>query len=110
MSSEKSTQSEFRLLFKASAYQEFKAPDAPVKSKVVAQLLKMQANPLVGEPLGNRMDVDLTGFRRIYVGRKRTRIIWQVRASEVTVLVIGIGPCDKGEVYRTVARRLAGGK
>ncbi len=110
MSSEKSTQSEFRLLFKASAYQEFKALDKSVKLKVAAQLLKIQANPLTGEPFGNRMGVDLTGFRRVCVDRERMRIIWQVNASEVTVLVIGIGPRDKGEVYLTVARRLAEGK
>ena len=110
MSSEKSTQSEFRLVFKVSAYREFKALDRSVKLKVAAQLLKIQTNPLIGEPLGNRMGVDLTGFRRIYVDKKRLRIIWQVRASEVTVLVIGIGPRDKGEVYLTVARRLAEGK
>lgn len=37
MSSEKSTRSEFRLLFKASGYQEFKALDKSVKLKVAAR-------------------------------------------------------------------------
>ena len=98
------------MVFKASAYQEFKALDKSVKLKVAVQLLKIQTDPLIGEPLGNRIGVDLTGFREICVDRKRMRIIWQVRASEVTVVVVGIGPRDKGEVYLTVARRLAEGK
>lgn len=105
MNSRQSTPSKFGVRFKASAYHEFKQLDGSVKPKVAAQLLKTQRNPLAGEPLGNRMGIDLTGYRRIYVDRKRIRIVWQVRAEEVVIVIVGIGPRDKGEIYHLVAQR-----
>lgn len=53
----------FTVRFKASAWKEFKALDGSLKPLVVAQLRKIQDNPLAGEPLGNRMGIDLTGYR-----------------------------------------------
>lgn len=106
MSSAESTPSKVRLVFKKSAAEEFAKLDGSVKSKVAAQLQKIQENPLTGEPLGNKMGFNLTGYRKIYVDKKRIRIVWHVGVAGVVVTVIGIGPRDKGEVYRLVAERL----
>lgn len=104
MNSAESTR-RFRVLFKAAALEEFKRLDNSVKRKIAAQLLKIQENPLAGEPLGNKHGIDLTGLRKIYVDNKRLRIVWQVRAREAVVVILGIGPRDKGEIYRLVADR-----
>lgn len=106
MNSGKSTPSEFRVLFKESAYREFEVLDGSVKRKVAAQLLKIQENPLSGEPLGHKMGVNLTGYRKIYVDKKRIRIVWEVQAERVVVLVMGIGKREKGEIYKLIASRL----
>lgn len=105
MSSEESTPTRFGVRFKKSAYWEFKKLDGSVKLKVAAQLLKIQENPLAGEPLGNKMGIDLTGYRKTYVDHKRVRIVWEVQAERVVILVMGIGPRDKGEIFRLVAQR-----
>ncbi len=105
MSLKESTPNSFRVVFKQSAYDEFKRLDNSVKLKVAAQLLKIQGNPLVGEALGNKFGIDLTGLRRIYVDNRRLRIIWEVQWDRVIVLVFGIGSRDKEEIYKLVARR-----
>lgn len=105
MNSGRQIRADWRLVFKRSAYEEFKTLDGSVRRKVAAQLLTIRGNPLVGEPLGNKMGINLTGYRKIYVDRKRIRIVWEVRARDVVIVVLGIGPRDKGEIYRLVARR-----
>lgn len=107
MNSEEATQNpKFQIVFKRSAYEELKRLDNSVKPKVLAQLLKLQENPLAGEPLGNKRGINLTGYRKIYVDKGRLRIVWQVRLDKVVVVILGIGPRDKGEIYRLVADRL----
>lgn len=96
----------FRIRFKASAWREFKALDGSLKPLVAAQLKKIQENPLAGEPLGNKMGIDLTGYRKIYVAKKKIRVVWQVVHDRAVVVVIGIGRRDKGAIYTTVVRRL----
>lgn len=97
----------FEVCFKSSAWHEFKELDGSLKPLVAAQLVNIRENPLAGEPLGNKMGIDLTGYRKIYVARKKIRIVWQVLGDRAVVLVIGIGKRDKGEVYKTISRRLA---
>lgn len=106
MSSSGQSPTNWRLVFKRSAYAEFLALDGAVRRKVASQLLKIRENPLVGEPLGHKMGINLTGYRKIYVDRKRIRIVWEVRDREIVVVVLGIGPRDKGKIYRLVARRV----
>lgn len=98
-----------RVLFKQSAYKEFKKLDGSVKRLVAAQLLKTEQNPLAGEPLGSKHGIDLRGLRKIYVDDKRMRIVWEVQADRVVVIVFGIGPREKGEIYRSVAERFEEG-
>ncbi len=105
MNSKKAIQ--IKVVFKKSAYEEFRELDGGVKKKVLAQLIKVRDNPLSGEPLGNKRGHDLTGYRKIYVDNRRVRIVWRFDLDRIVVVVMGIGPRDKGEVYMHILDRLA---
>ena len=52
------------------------------------------------------MGIDLTGYRKIYFGKKAYRIVYEIQRKRLVVLVIGIGKREREEIYREVARRL----
>lgn len=100
------SQKKTKLRFKRSAHTEWKDLDGSLKVEVGAKLLKIASNPLTGEPLGNKAGQDLSGLRKIYANKKRIRIVWEVSQDTITIVTIfGIGPRDKGEIYRLVAER-----
>ena len=52
------------------------------------------------------MGIDLTGYRKIYFGKKGYRIVYEIQRQRLVILVIGIGKRERAEIYREVARRL----
>ena len=82
----------YKIEFLPEAAQEFEALDGALKKS--------------GEPLGNRMGTDLTGYRKMYFGRKAYRIVYEIQRQKVVVLIIGIGKRERAEIYKEVARRL----
>ena len=52
------------------------------------------------------MGTDLTGYRKMYFGRKAYRIVYEIQRQKVVVLIIGIGKRERAEIYKEVARRL----
>jgi mRNA interferase RelE/StbE len=67
----------------------------------------LSENPFLGKPLANRLGINLTGFFRLYVARKKYRIVYRLVQDCLEVVeIIGIGKREKEEVYRLVLRRL----
>jgi mRNA interferase RelE/StbE len=52
------------------------------------------------------MGIDLTGYRKIYFGKKGFRIVYEIRHQRLVVLIIGIGRREREEIYREIARRM----
>jgi hypothetical protein len=46
------------------------------------QIDKLAERPVIGEPLGHRLGLDLTGYRKLYFGKKSYRIVYEIRAQE----------------------------
>ena len=64
-------------------------------------------NPFLGKPLGEKYGLDLTGFYKLYVAKKKYRIVYRLVGEYIEVIeIVGIGKRDKEEVYKLVARRL----
>ncbi|MBI2889620.1 MAG: type II toxin-antitoxin system RelE/ParE family toxin [Nitrospirae bacterium] len=96
----------YRVEFLPAAAREFEALDGSLKRIAAKQVEKLTKNPWAGDPLGNRMGIDLTGYRKIYFAKKAYRIVYEVLKDRVVVLIIGIGKRERAEIYRDVARRL----
>ena len=63
-------------------------------------------NPELGANLGNKLGIDLTGYRALHFGRNRYRIVYRSLREEAEVEVWGIAKREVGAVYRMVARRI----
>ena len=89
------------------AAEEYNNLDGSVRKEVDKKFAKLDKNPYLGFPLGNKNNMDLTGFYKLYLMDKKVRIVYRTIDSETIeiVEVWGIGKRDKMEVYKDVDDR-----
>ncbi len=83
--------------------------DGSIKKLVNKKIDQLSQKPLLGEQLGNKYNIDLTGFYKIYVAKKSYRIVYRlITPSQIEIIEIwGIGKRDKEEIYRIIGKRLS---
>jgi len=96
----------YKVEFLPEAGQEFEALDGSLKKLAAKQIDKLAERPELGEPLGKRLGSDLTGYRKIYFGKKGYRIVYEIQHQKLIILIIGIGKREREEIYKEVAQRL----
>ncbi|MDP2854865.1 MAG: type II toxin-antitoxin system RelE/ParE family toxin [Smithellaceae bacterium] len=97
----------YSIEFIPEAASDYKSLDGSVKKKVNKKLDELSQNPFLGDHLGNKFDIDLTGFYKLYVDHKRVRIVYHLLGDAVEVIEVwGIGKRDKEEIYRLIGHRL----
>ncbi len=97
----------YQIEFIVEAAQDYTSFDGNVKKKVDKKLETLSKNPFLGEYLGNKFDIDLTGFYKLYVDNKKIRIVYRLLREEIEIIEVwGIGKRDKEEIYRLISHRL----
>jgi len=79
--------------------------DHSTRLKVFKKLKQLQSSPKLGLSLGNKNNMDLTGFRKIYVANKKIRIVYEIIDEELLIYTIAIGKRDDMEVYKKASQR-----
>ncbi|MDQ7085498.1 MAG: type II toxin-antitoxin system RelE/ParE family toxin [Sulfurovum sp.] len=82
---------------------------ALTKSQIILvykQFKKISKSPELGQLLGNKNNYDLSGCRKMYVDKKRIRIVYQIIEDKIVVEVIAIGKRDDMEVYANASLRV----
>jgi mRNA interferase RelE/StbE len=97
----------YKIEFLPDAEKDFDALDGSIRKEVTKKIDALADNPFLGKPLGKKYGVDLTGFYKLYVSKKKYRIVCRLIGKHIEVIeIVGIGKRDKEEVYKLVARRL----
>lgn len=86
--------------------QDLKALGHSMTLLVFKKLKKIAENPMVGVELGNKANMNLTGYKKVYVDKKRVRIVYKIVEDKVVVYVIAVGKRDDMEVYGKASNRL----
>lgn len=73
---------------------------------VLKKIKKIAQNPIIGDALGNKANSDLSGFRKVYVGNKRVRIVYKIINVRIEVFIVAVGKRDNMEVYKKAAGRI----
>ncbi len=92
------------------AADDVRALDGSARKLVLKALRKLEESPeLRGDPLGSKANTqsDLTGFRKLVVGDRAYRIVYEVRPDGEVVVVWVVGARADDEVYRTARSRVA---
>ena len=93
--------------FITEAAAEYKSLDNSIKKLANKIIDKLEENPFLGEKLGNKNNIDLTGFYKIYFAKKTHRIVYRIVKNEIEIIEIwGIGKRDKMEIYKAVKKRI----
>jgi mRNA interferase RelE/StbE len=88
---------------------DYKSLDGSIKKLVNEKIEKLKSNPFLGEALGNKNNIDLTGFYKTYIAKKTYRIVYRIINNEIKIVEIwGIGKRDKLEIYKTIGQRVSG--
>lgn len=69
---------------------DFRRLDGSLKQPVAKQLKKLETSPLLGEHLGNKAGLDLTGYYKLYAAKKSIRIVYRIIELKVVVEVVTI--------------------
>ena len=89
----------FKVLLIPEAEEDFKKLDGSIKKQVLKKLIKLEKEPYTGEPLGNKAGIDLTGYYRLYLYKKKIRIVYEIKEDIIIVRVISIGKREDFIVY-----------
>lgn len=87
-------------------YDDLKVLDNALVIKVFKKLKQIQQSPQMGENLGNKNGMNLSGFKKVYIDKKRVRIVFEVEDDILTVYTIAVGQRDDMEVYKKAFDRL----
>ena len=98
----------YQIQFIPEAAKDYQELDCSIKLLVNKKIEEIEKNPFLGEKLGHKFNIDLTGFLKTYVAAKKYRIVYRLLTPEkVEVVEIwGIGKREKEEIYRTIGKRL----
>ncbi|MBN2873574.1 MAG: type II toxin-antitoxin system RelE/ParE family toxin [Spirochaetales bacterium] len=98
----------FTVTFIPEAVEGYKKLDGSVKKNVEKKIEELSGNPFIGEKLGNKFNIDLSGFYKLYAHGKKFRIVYRlVGIGVVEIIEIrGIGKREKEEIYRKFQARL----
>ena len=87
-------------------YDDLKVLDNALVIKVFKKLKQIQQSPQIGENLGNKNGMNLSGFKKVYIDKKRVRIVFEVQDDILTIYTITVGQRDDMEVYKKAFDRL----
>jgi mRNA interferase RelE/StbE len=89
------------------AADDVRALDGAARKLVLKALKKLEDSPAQrGAELGASAQSDLSGFRKLVVGDRAYRIVYQVRPDGSVVVVWVVGARRDFEVYRVARRRI----
>ena len=99
---------DYTIVLIPEAVKDYDSLDGSVKKSVNTKIDELKSNPFIGEKLGNKYNINLTGFYKIYAHAKKYRIVYRIISPErIEVLEIwGIGKRDKEEIYLVLGKRI----
>lgn len=101
--------SQYEIVFHPDAKKEFDNLDGSIKKPVLKQIAKLQESPFLGEKLGNKAGMDLTGYRKVYAHKKQIRIVYSIQDDKLLVFLLAIGKREEMGVYQIAAQRKKNG-
>ncbi len=97
----------YKLVVKKEVEDDLKKLTKAQKILVFKQFKKLQNSPELGVRLGKKAGYDLSGYRKLYVDKKKIRIVYKIYEKEIIVEVIAVGKREDMKVYAKAFKRLS---
>ncbi|PHS59193.1 MAG: plasmid stabilization system [Sulfurimonas sp.] len=76
-----------------------------IRIEFFKKIQKIQKVPELGQALGNKNGLNLTGLKKIYVAKKQIRIVYEIIENIIVVKVLAIGKRENMYVYKQAEQR-----
>lgn len=73
---------------------------------VLKKIQKIAKNPIIGDDLGNKANMNLSGYKKVYVDNKKVRIVYKIIDDKIEIFVVAVGKRDEMEVYQKAFKRI----
>ena len=97
---------EYKILFHPEARKELNKLDGSIKKVILKQLTKLSDNPALGEMLGNKAGLDLTGYRKMYAYKKKIRIVYRIQEGKLMIFIVAVGKREDISAYQSAFDRI----
>lgn len=95
------------VLLTEDAVEDLQGLDGAVRPQVFRALLRLENSPEQrGAPLGSNLGGNLTGYRKLVVGRKSYRIVYRVEPDGSIAVVVVVAKRADNEVYELALARI----
>jgi len=93
----------YKIVLKTEADEELAELSNRERLLVFKQLKKIATSAELGQVLGNKAGLNLSGCRKMYADKKKIQIVYTILEDEIIIEVIAIGKRDELEVYKKAA-------
>lgn len=97
---------DYDVLLIRAAQEDYDSLDGAIKKRAKIQLQKLKFSPQLGQPLGKKMNLDLTGYRALHFYGNKYRIVYKLDKGKRRAIVVGIGRRESAQIYDLATRRL----
>lgn len=85
---------------------DLKLLDKGVRDKVLKKIKQLSNTPELGHLLGNKANLDLSNYRKLYIDNRRIRVIYRIEQEAICILILAVGKREDLEIYRIAKQRL----
>lgn len=96
----------YTIIYHEDVKKDLKRLGHSISLQVMKKINKIAQNPYLGDELGNKANIDLVGFRKVYVDNKKVRIVYKIVNDKVEIFIVTIGKRDDMEVYKKASSRM----
>ena len=97
----------YKIEFLPDADKDFNGLGGSLQKQAAKKIDALADNQFLGDPLGNKLGIDLTGFYKLYFANKKYRIVYRIIQGRIEVIeIVGIGKRDKAKIYKMIAKRI----
>ena len=95
----------YKIIYHPLIEEDLKRINNSILIEVFKKIEKIKQSPELGQLLGNKNNMNLSGLRKLYVAKKQVRIVYEIVNDILVVKVIAIGKREGMEVYQEAERR-----
>jgi len=95
----------YKIIYHPLVEEDLKQLNNSVRIEVFKKLEKIKVSPELGQLLGKKNNMNLSGLRKVYVAKKQVRIVYEIIDDILVVKVITIGKREAMKVYSEADKR-----
>jgi mRNA interferase RelE/StbE len=95
----------YKIIYHPLIEEDLKKINNSIQIEIFKKIEKIKQSPELGQLLGSKNNMNLSGLRKLYVAKKQVRIVYEIINDILVVKVIAIGKREGMEVYKEAVKR-----